>query len=131
MSILEKLNRDFMDAYKAKDTQRKNFLGLIKSEVTKESKDPTDAYIVSKLKSMIKAAQSTDSLSAEELDWMGAYLPTQMSDLELETLVQEIIESNRITSARDMGRVMAQLKSQRDGHYDGATASRIIKNLLK
>jgi uncharacterized protein YqeY len=41
MSIKERINADFLIAFKEKDFERKNFLGLLKSEIQNEE---TDAY---------------------------------------------------------------------------------------
>ena len=131
MSLLERINADFMSAYKSKETMKKDFLGLIKSEVTKESKDPTDQYIVSKIKSMIKSAESTNSLSNEELEWLEVYLPTQMTDQELESEISSIVELIAADSIKEMGAVMAELKTRHNGTYDGKKASEIIKRLLQ
>ena len=131
MSLLERINADFMSAYKSKETMKKDFLGLIKSEVTKESKDPTDQYIVSKIKSMIKSAESTNSLSNEELEWLEVYLPTQMTDQELESEISSIVELITADSIKEMGAVMAELKTRHNGTYDGKKASAIIKRLLQ
>jgi uncharacterized protein YqeY len=67
MSLIEKINKDFMLAYKAKEMEKKDFLGVLKTEVTKESKTPEDEYVVAKIKSMIKNAEATNSLSEAEL----------------------------------------------------------------
>ena len=67
MSLIEQINQDFMIAYKAKEMQKKDFLGVLKTEVTKETKIPEDTYIVSKIKSMIKNAAATNSLTEDEL----------------------------------------------------------------
>ena len=131
MSLLERINADFMSAYKSKETMKKDFLGLIKSEVTKESKDPTDQYIVSKIKSMIKSAESTNSLSNEELEWLEVYLPTQMTDQELESEISSIVELITADSIKEMGAVMPELKTRHNGTYDGKKASAIIKRLLQ
>ena len=75
MTLIEKISKDFTEAYKSKDMEKKNFLGVIKTEVTKESKTPEDSYIVGKLKSMIKNAEATNSLSEYELSVINEYLP--------------------------------------------------------
>jgi len=80
MSLIEKISKDFMSAYKAKDMEKKNFLGVIKTEVTKETKTPEDSYVVGKLKSMIKNAEATNSLDDYELNIINDYLPTQMTE---------------------------------------------------
>ena len=80
MKLIERISNDFTEAYKAKDMDKKNFLGVIKTEVTKESKTPEDSYIISKIKSMIKNAEATNSLTDNELSILNEYLPTQMTE---------------------------------------------------
>lgn len=130
MSLIEKIRDDFMAAYKAKDMKRKNFLGVIKSEVSKESKTPEDSYIIGKLKSMIKNAEATNSLTEYELDIINEYLPTQLNEEKLSTIIKGVIENNNISSPKEMGKVMGFLKSEFDGQYDGKLAAKITKELL-
>lgn len=130
MSLIEKISGDFMAAYKAKDMKRKNFLGVIKSEVSKESKTPEDSYVIGKLKSMIKNAEATNSLSEYELNIINEYLPTQLNEEKLSTIIKDIIENNNISSPKEMGKVMGFLKSEFDGQYDGKLAAKITKELL-
>jgi uncharacterized protein len=130
MSLIEKISSDFMVAYKAKDMERKNFLGVIKSEVTKESKTPEDTYIIGKLKSMIKNAETTNSLSEYELGVINEYLPTQLNEDKLTTIIKEIIENNDISTPKEMGKVMSFLKTEFEGQYDGKLAAKISKELL-
>lgn len=130
MSLIEKIRGDFMAAYKAKDMKRKNFLGVIKSEVSKESKTPEDSYIIGKLKSMIKNAEATNSLTEYELDIINEYLPTQLNEEKLSTIIKGVIENNNISSPKEMGKVMGFLKSEFDGQYDGKLAAKITKELL-
>ena len=130
MSLIEKISGDFMAAYKAKDMKRKNFLGVIKSEVSKESKTPEDSYIIGKLKSMVKNAEATNSLTEYELDIINEYLPTQLNEEKLSTIIKGVIENNNISSPKEMGKVMGFLKSEFDGQYDGKLAAKITKELL-
>lgn len=130
MSLIEKISSDFMAAYKAKEMERKNFLGVIKSEVTKESKTPEDTYIIGKLKSMVKNAETTNSLSEYELGIINEYLPTQLNEDKLETIIKEIIENNDISTPKEMGKVMSFLKSGFEGQYDGKLAAKITKKIL-
>lgn len=130
MSLIEKINQDFMMAYKAKEMEKKDFIGVVKTEVTKESKTPEDSYIVGKIKSMIKNAEATNSLSDSELEVLNGYLPTQMTETILTTVVKEYVSQNNINSPKEMGKVMSWLKSNYDGQYDGKMASKIVKQLL-
>lgn len=130
MSLIEKINADFMAAYKAKDMVKKDFLGVLKTEVTKETKTPEDNFVVNKIKSMIKNAESTNSLSEEELLVLNSYLPKQYTEDELKEIIESIMNENNVTSPSDMGKVMGFLKNKFDGQYDGKMAAKITKQLL-
>jgi uncharacterized protein YqeY len=130
MSIIEKISKDFMSAYKDKDMEKKNFLGVIKTEITKETKTPEDSYVVAKLKSMVKNAQSTNSLTEYELNIINNYLPTQMTEDVLRETIGDIITKEELSTMKDMGKIMGYLKSNFEGEYDGKLASTITKELL-
>ena len=130
MSLIEKIGKDFMSAYKAKDMEKKNFLGVIKTEVTKETKTPEDSYVVGKLKSMIKSAEATNSLSEYELGIINDYLPTQMTEDVLREKTRDFITKEELSTMKDMGKIMGYLKSNFEGEYDGKLASTITKELL-
>jgi uncharacterized protein YqeY len=110
--------------------EKKNFLGVIKTEVTKESKEPEDSYVIGKLKSMIKNAQSTNSLSAHELSIIDDYLPAQMTEDVLREKIGDFIAKEELSTMKDMGKIMGYLKSNFEGEYDGKLASTITKGLL-
>ena len=129
-TLIEKINFDFTEAYKAKDMDTKNFLGVLKTEVTKESKTPVDTHIVAKIKSMVKNAQATNSLSESELTILNKYLQTQMSDELLEDRIRFYIGAENIDSPNQMGKVMGFLKQNFDGQYDGKKASAFTKTIL-
>ncbi len=131
MKLIERISNDFTEAYKAKDMDKKNFLGVIKTEVTKESKTPEDSYIISKIKSMIKNAEATNSLTDNELSILNEYLPTQMTEETLRDAIKLLIDDYELSSLKEMGKVMTYLKNNFDGQYDGRMASTITKELLQ
>jgi uncharacterized protein YqeY len=130
MSLIETISSDFMKAYKAKEMEKKDFLGVLKTEVTKETKTPDDSSVIAKVKSMIKAAESTNSLTDSELNILNGYLPQQMSEDVLKVTIDSYINANGITSPKEMGKIMGYLKTNFNGKYDGKLASTIIKELL-
>ena len=130
MGLIEKISKDFMSAYKSKDMEKKNFLGVIKTEVTKETKTPEDSYVVGKLKSMIENAEETNSLTEYELGIINNYLPTQMTEDVLRVTIGDFITKEELSTMKDMGKIMGYLKSNFEGEYDGKLASTIIKELL-
>jgi uncharacterized protein YqeY len=130
MNLIEMINADFMTAYKEKNMNKKNFLGVLKTEVTKETKTPDDMYVIGKIKSMIKNAESTNSLSETELEILNGYLPKQLTEEEIKTFISNIITDNNFSGGKDMGKVMGLLKEGFDGQYDGKMASQLVKTLL-
>jgi len=130
MNLIEMVNADFMAAYKEKNMEKKDFLGVLKTEVTKETKTPDDMYVIGKIKSMIKNAESTNSLSETELEILNGYLPKQLTEEEIKTFILNIITDNGFSGGKDMGKVMGLLKEGFDGQYDGKMASQLVKTLL-
>lgn len=127
MTLIEQISADFMSAYKNKEMEKKDFLGVLKTEVTKESKTPEDKDVVAKIKSMIKNAAKTDSLSETELAILETYLPKQLSEAELTDVVNGYLAEN---AGANMGQVMGFLNSNYGGQYDGKMASGIVRGLV-
>jgi uncharacterized protein YqeY len=127
MTLIEKIVTDFKSAYKQKEMEKKNFLGVLRTEVTKESKTPEDAHVVAKIKSMIKNAEATNSLSVYELEILGVYLPVQLTEERVTAIVTEFLSENANTN---MGQVMGHLKNTYGGQYDGRMASSVVKKLV-
>lgn len=130
MELLNRIKEDFMAAYKNKDMDRKNYLGFLKSEVTKESKTPDDAYILGKFKAMKKNGIETNSLSDLELEILGSYIPEQMSREDLALNIAEFMSIDKLQGMGNMGKVMTYLKENYAGQYDGRMASELAKELL-
>ena len=66
----------------------------------------------------------------EQLNVILRYLPPQLSEEEIQTLVQGGIDALSASSMQDMGRLMGHLKPQLEGQADMSVVSKIIKNLL-
>ena len=65
-----------------------------------------------------------------EIKVIEKFLPKQMSDAEIETVLKSIISATGAASMRDMGKVMGELKAKYAGQLDMAKASSMIKSLL-
>lgn len=102
----------------------------------------TDAEVVALLKKFVKNALETLSLAqthgytlqvpvlTAEIELFSQYLPRQMSEEVLTTVMKSIIIEQSIVSSKQMGLLMKNLKATYDGAYDGAMASRVSKQLL-
>jgi uncharacterized protein len=65
-----------------------------------------------------------------ELAVLQAYLPAQLADAEVESLIRAAIAGTGATSMKDMGKVMATVKPQVQGRTDMGVLSARIKTLL-
>lgn len=101
-----------------------------------------DTEILSMLQSMIKqrqesaatyrAANRTDLSDREEAEIkvIQRFLPQQMDDAGIEKTVQGLLAELNVTDVRDMGKVMAELKTRYAGQLDMAKASGMVKQKL-
>lgn len=58
------------------------------------------------------------------------YLPTQLTAEEIKVYIAQIISDLKITSIKDMGKIMAIANKNLAGKADGKTISEVIKLLL-
>jgi uncharacterized protein YqeY len=117
-------------------------LAAIKQREVDERITLDDAQVLHVLEKMLKqrrdsvaqyeAAQREDLAEQEryEIGVIEAYLPAQLSDAELDTLVQACIVDAGANSPRDMGKVMALLKERAAGRADLGALSQRVKARL-
>jgi uncharacterized protein YqeY len=127
MKLIEKISADFMTAYKAKNLEKKNFLGVVKTEITKESKEPTDQFIIDKIRSMIKTAADTNSLSTDELETLNGYIPQQMGEADLKKLLEDFVNS---TESVNIGSIMKHFNQNYKGLVDNKMLQKLSKEML-
>ena len=139
-NLKEKISADYITAFKAKETVKKNLLGVIKAAITSEEQKPGnpqvgDKEILAVLKSVRKGIaevlEKTDSPEAkEELSVVDSYLPQQMSEDEVRLAVAEVISETGAKTPAEMGKVMSGFKAKYDGKADGKLVSTIVKDEL-
>ncbi len=66
----------------------------------------------------------------EELEVIEQYLPKQMSEEEIKTIVAEIVKQTGVTNLSGLGQVMGIATKQLAGKADGKVISAIVKELL-
>lgn len=114
----------------------------IKQKEVDERIELNDAQIVDILVKMIKqrkeaasqfvAAGRADLSDKEmaEIVVLEAFLPAQLTEAEIDAAIQLAITSSGAASAKDMGKVMAELKAQLSGRADMAIVGQKVKKLL-
>jgi uncharacterized protein YqeY len=133
-------------AMRAKETARLStvrlLLAAIKQREVDERIELDDAAVRSVIEKMIKQrresiaqfekASRTDLAEAEkaEIQVLSAYMPAQMSDAEVEKLIQSTISETGAAGQKDMGKVMAALKAKLAGKADMGKVSGLVKAKL-
>jgi len=133
-------------AMRAKDAARLStvrlILAAIKQREVDERKDLSDAEVLSVLEKMIKQRRESiaqfekggraDLAAREksELDVLSAYLPAQMGEAEIQKEIDAVVAETGATGAKDMGKVMAALKSRLAGKADMSSVSALVKKKL-
>jgi uncharacterized protein YqeY len=130
MTLKERIQADFMEAFKAKDMARKNFLGLLKGEIQNEEGRgtvATDVVVMTILKKMEKSLKQTNSEeSLVELGFIEPYLPTMMTEEQIVTAIKEIVAGG----ANNIGSIMGSFSKNYTGQADNAVVSRLAKEIL-
>ncbi|HEU5483065.1 MAG TPA: GatB/YqeY domain-containing protein [Sphingomicrobium sp.] len=112
-------------------------------ELRTSDKAPDDDQLVTEvLQKMIKQRRESaevyrkggrdDRAAAEEAEIavIERFLPRQMSEDEARSAISAIIADTGASSIKDMGRVMAEVKSRHAGALDPARASALVKEML-
>lgn len=148
MTLVEKINADLKAAMLAKDEVGLRGIRAIKAAIlmaqteTGASKDLTSEKEIAILQKLVK--QRKDSITIfeqqnrtdladkekEEVAVIEKYLPAQMSEVEIEAMVKEIITSTGAAGMKDMGKVMGAASKSMAGKADGTLISQVVKKLL-
>ena len=117
-------------------------LAAIKQREVDERIELDDAQVTSVLDKMAKQRRDSHEQyekagradlaeqEAFELDMLKAYLPEQLGDTEIDTLIDEAIQATGASSMKDMGKIMGQLKPKLQGRADMGAVSGRIKDRL-
>ena len=132
MKLREQINKDFMTAFKSKNTVAKNLLSVVRGEIQttekntgKELSDEEVLAILTKTAKSLKEMVSNGSEQAkEELSIVENYLPKQMSKEEVTAKVTEIVNGG----ATNIGAIMKEFTSL---PADKKMVSEVARELLK
>jgi uncharacterized protein YqeY len=146
MSITETLTEDMKSALRAGEKLELGALRMALAAIKKqeiEARAPlADADVLSLLEKLIKQgrdarqqfeAAGRDELAAKEAAEIAVferYPPSALGAEALETLIRSTIEDTGATSVKDMGRVMAAIRTQAAGRVDMAAAGARVREIL-
>lgn len=133
--LIEKLKNDANNALRNGEKEKRIVLSsligeiqLSKPEIINNEKIWSDAQVIKTIKKMMESNIICNNPSENKI--LEVYLPTSLSQSEIETLVENLINENGYSGMRDMGKIMSFFSKNYAGKYDGKIVSDIIKTKL-
>ena len=146
MSLKDRILQDVKDAMRAKDKPRLATIRLITAAIKQREVDERieldDEQVLVVLDKMVKQRRESitqfekagrDDLIAQEvseLELIKEYLPEQLGEDEINSLIEAAMKQTGASSIKDMGKVMGQLKPKLQGRADMGAVSALIKARL-
>ncbi|MEK4028763.1 GatB/YqeY domain-containing protein [Pseudobacillus sp. FSL P4-0506] len=147
MSLLERLNDDIKQAMKNKEKEKLTVIRMLKASLQNEAfkagnegltEDQELAVLSREVKQRkdslheFEKAGRADLVSKiqTELTYVNSYMPKQLSDEELEAIVQETIAEVNASSKADIGKVMGALMPKIKGRADGGLVNKLVQQKL-
>lgn len=145
--MVEKLKQDMIEAMKAKDKERLTTIRMIKGDLDKEHIDKkreiNDDLLIEVVNRGIK--QRKDSIAEfekggredliektqAEIDILKSYLPEQLSEEEVLSIIDEAFQLVNPEGPRDMGKIMKEVQPKLKGRADMKHVSELIKSKLQ
>ena len=146
MSLLKRFDEDLKGAMKASDKLTVSVLRMAKSSVKNKQIDKgrelTDEEILTVLSSMIKqrresieqytkaARMDLAQTEEQEVAILQTYMPRQLSNDEIDKIIQSAIDESSAKGGQDMGKVMRIVMPKITGVADGKYVNQRVKELL-
>ena len=142
----DKIVSDMTNAMKAQDKFTLGVLRMLKSalqlEKINKKSELTDEEVISVIKKQIK--QRKDSILEytkyekmdevakleEEIKVLNTYVPEDLSAEEIDKIINEVMAEIEVSSMKDMGKVVAEVKNRTHGRADMSEVSKKVKELI-
>lgn len=134
MTLKDQINADFLEAYKARNIDKKNFLGVLKGEIqTAEGKPDYDGEntakaIVKKMdKSLKEILAKGGKGAAAEIEYLKPYLPELMSKEKITEVISALVSDG----ANNIGMIMRGFNTNHGGQADNRVVKEVALEILK
>ncbi|WP_188206198.1 GatB/YqeY domain-containing protein [Alkalibacillus aidingensis] len=148
MALLDRLNEDMKQAMRNKEKDKLNVIRMIKSSLQNEAIKKRDGELTEEEELQVltrEVKQRKDSLqefksanredlvekTEQELALIEGYLPEQLSDEELQQVIDETIQEIGATSKQEMGQVMSAVMPKVKGKADGSKVNQMVLKQLQ
>ncbi len=145
MSITTDIHEQVIVAMKARDNARRDALRLVENSLKTEAKEKLHdlsneeeiAVLTREAKKRREAIDSynlvgaTDRAEKEtfELEIIQSFLPKQLSEDEVKTIINDLVKELEITSKKDVGKLMKSLMPKIKGVFPGNEAKKLVDAL--
>ncbi len=138
MALLDTINADLKKAMLEKDQVTRDTLRMLKTELL-TLENPDELTVLSRAVKSRKDSIASyreggrEDLAAKEqaeIEVIERYLPKQLSEDEARAAIAAIIDELGLSSPKELGQVMKELKARYPGQVDGKLASSIARELL-
>jgi hypothetical protein len=146
MSLKERLTESMKEAMKAKDSLRLNAIRMVRTAIKnleiEQRGELDDQGVIGVLSSLSKQRKESaqvyrennrpDLAEKEELELaiLQEFLPAQLSEGEIRTIIEEAVAETGAASIKEMGKVMKIVTKKTLGCADGRLVSQLVKNRL-
>jgi uncharacterized protein YqeY len=146
MSLIARLEEEVRDAVLAREGARRDALRLILASLKSAEKDlqrplSDDEELQVLQRERKKRHEAADAFRSAGRDGQAAkedaelavlqeFMPTPLSEDDVERIVDDAIAENGATSLRDMGRVMKDVMPQVAGRADGSAVGQLVREKL-
>jgi uncharacterized protein len=146
VSLKERITDDMKAAMRAGEKERLGVIRMITAAIKQREVDERivldDTQVLSVLEKMIKqrkeslvqfqAGNRQDLVDKEsaEITLLQAYMPSRLSDAEVDALIADAVTATGAASIKDMGKVMGIIKAKAQGRADMAAVGAKIKARL-
>ena len=146
MVLKDRISEDMKAAMRAKDTERLGTIRMVQAAIKQREVDERvtldDTQILAVLEKMIKTRKESveqfktggraDLVEKEtnEIALLQAYLPAQLTEAELDAIINDAIAQSGAASIKDMGKAMAIVKQKAAGRADMGAVSAKLKSKL-
>ena len=146
MNLLEKMKSDLIIAMKEKDKDRLTVLRMVKGamqlEVINNKKEENEELFIDVVSKQIKTRndsivefqkgnrQDLIDKTQAEIEILKGYLPKQLTEEEIEEILNDVFEKVNPTSSKDMGIIMKEATPLLKGKADMKLVSEKIKERL-
>lgn len=146
MALKERLTDDMKSALRNRETVRLGLVRMIRAQIKNreiaKGSELVDEETVEVVSSLIKSRkealdfavkgdrQDLVAQAEEELEILASYLPEQLSEEEIRSVVQEAIDHSGAAGPGDLGRVMGAVMPRVKGRADGRLVNTIVRECL-